>query len=89
MKVKPVGRDVYADEALALDYALGILIEPDLGHARQRMGADASFALLVARYRMRLGSPTVEDSALNEHSDAPSANSWDAIVAMIACHEDR
>ena len=45
--VSIVSQEVYADEALALDYALGILIDPDLGYALKRMGTDANFALLV------------------------------------------
>ncbi|MFO1240685.1 MAG: hypothetical protein U1E64_10070 [Sphingomonadaceae bacterium] len=84
-----VGQEVYADEALALDYALGILIDPDLGDALHRMRTDADFALLVARFRVRLGSGVVESLASTRPCLAPSAEIWDAIIAKISQCEER
>ncbi|WP_219894379.1 hypothetical protein [Aquisediminimonas profunda] len=83
-----VGQEVYADEALALDYALGILIDPDLGDALQRMRTDADFALLVARYRVRLGSGVVESLASKRPNVAPPAKTWEAIMAKISGREE-
>ena len=83
-----VGQEVYADEALALDYALGILIDPDLAYALHRMRTDADFALLVSRYRVRLGFGVVESLASRKLCLAPSAKTWDAIIAKISkCEE--
>ena len=82
-----VGQEVYADEALALDYALGILIDPELGDALQRMRADADFAMLVARYRVRLGTGVVESVASKRPCLAPPDKTWDAIVAKISSRE--
>jgi len=74
------------DEALALDYALGILVEPDLRHAQKRLREDAAFALLVSKYRVRLGSGNIDDAAGRPHA-APRAEAWQAIVAKISAPE--
>lgn len=42
------------DQALALDFALGILIEPLLCEAARRSEAEHAFARLVAGYRAKL-----------------------------------
>jgi len=86
--VSIVSQEVYVDEALALDYALGILIDPELGYALKRMGTDANFALLVARYRVRLGSGVVESLASKRPCHTPPAKTWDAIIARISSREN-
>lgn len=79
--VAPNSKEMSADESLALDHALGILLEPHLGLARKRLGEDASFARLVSRYRTLLGPAPVVDDGLPPI--APRPGTWDAILAEI------
>jgi anti-sigma-K factor RskA len=69
-----------ADEALALDYALGILVEPDLGHARKRLREDAEFAnlVLICSERLEAGAPDSDDGGT-----LPRSGTWNAIRARI------
>ncbi len=43
---EPASSQLSADEALALDYVLGILVEPDLGRALTRIKQDMDFGHL-------------------------------------------
>lgn len=79
--------NISADEALALDYALGILVEPDLGSAKTRLGRDAAFALLVTKYRVRLGSGAIVGGD-GRAFVAPRTGTWKAILAKISDQQD-
>ena len=86
-EMKVVNQDLTADEALALDYALGILRTTDQQFVRRRMGEDAAFALLVARCQLRL---SVKGESNTENCCAgpvPSPEIWDAILARICPRE--
>ncbi|WP_404373766.1 hypothetical protein AB5I39_08660 [Sphingomonas sp. MMS24-J45] len=79
-------RDLSLDQALALDLALGILVEPEHGHAVERCGGDDAFAALVTGYRAMLDHA---DEAVSFDADdapgiTPSDATWAAIQARIA-----
>ena len=71
------------DEALALDYVLGILLEPDLSQALRRIEGEAGFALLVSRYRAQLMAGSIGVDRAGEAPVRPRAETWDAILARI------
>jgi anti-sigma-K factor RskA len=75
------------DEALALDYALGILVEPELSMARRRIDADARFARLVSRSRARLGTGSADHDMADDRIGVPSPETWQAILARISSEE--
>lgn len=75
------------DEALALDYALGILVEPELSMARRRIDADARFARLVSRSRARLGTGSAGHDIADDRIGMPSPETWQAILARISSEE--
>lgn len=82
-KLDAVNQDLTSDDALALDYALGILHDDDRRAVRERMSRDAAFALLVMRNQRRL---SVEgDDGANEDwtGPSPSLETWDAILSRI------
>lgn len=68
-----------ADQALALDHALGILVEPLLGEVSRRIVQDEAFARLVAGYRV-LFDPSDDDLADGDGHELPSPGLWDAIA---------
>ncbi len=78
------------DQALALDLALGILVEPLLGRAVDRSAHDEAFGILVAGYRAMLYRA---DDAASFDVDAgagitPSGDTWAAVQARIAQTKD-
>lgn len=83
----PDNLHISADEALALDLALGILAEPDLGQALERLDEDAPFALLVSRYRLRLGTGSMRGAARYTPIKPPSGT-WKAILSRISGQAD-
>lgn len=66
-------------EALAAEYALGVLDPADRRAAEDLVATDASFAAMVARWRGEL-TPLVETAP----SVTPPANLWDRIEREIA-----
>lgn len=83
-KAAPHISELSGDEGLALDYALGILVEPDLSLALKRIDAEAGFALLVSRYRAQLMAGSIDDGAVGNAATAPRWETWEAILARIA-----
>ena len=73
-----------ADEALALDYLLGILIEPDLSRALIRARKDREFSLLVSQYLERFSAGLADDGPIGDTVSAPRSAIWDAIHAQIS-----
>lgn len=78
---------ISVDEALALDLVLGILVEPDLGQALERLDEDAAFALLVSKYRLRLGAGSMSGGA-SYAAIKPPSSTWKAILAKISSRPD-
>jgi anti-sigma-K factor RskA len=78
---------ISADEALALDLAHGILAEPDRGQALERLDEDAEFALLVSKYRRRLGTGSMSGGA-SYAAIKPPSSIWKAILAKISSQPD-
>lgn len=76
--------EILGDEALALDYALGILVEPELSLALRRIDEDAGFALLVSRYRAQLMIASIGHDAADDKVAMPSLETWQAILARIS-----
>lgn len=83
-KTGPHSTELSRDEGLALDYALGILVEPDLSLALGRIDADAGFALLVSRYRAQLMAGSIDGGVVGHAPTAPRWETWEAILARIA-----
>ncbi len=83
-------RDLSPDQALALDLALGILIEPLLGRAVDRRAHDEAFDSLVAGYREMLDR--TEDSPSFDLDDGvgitPSSDTWAIVQARLAETKD-
>ncbi len=84
---EPADGGLSPDQALALDYVLGILTEPLLSEAVSRYEDEEGFALLVASYRARLDA---EDDAIE--IDAPDTilpfpETWAAIAARTGADE--
>lgn len=76
--------ELSGDEALALDFALGILVEPDLSLALKRVDGDAGFALLVSKYRARLMAESIGHAAAGDIVAMPRLETWQAILARIS-----
>jgi len=72
-------RDIDEREALAAEYALGVLDDADRRAAEALAARDPSFAAAVERWRAQL-APMVETAA----PAAPPAGLWDRIEAGIA-----
>jgi len=81
--------EIFGDEALALDYALGILVEPELSLALRRIDEEAGFALLVSRYRAQLMTASIGHDAADDKVAMPSLETWQAILARISRVEQR
>lgn len=83
-------RELSADEALALDLALGILAATLRDQAVDRCGRDEAFGSLVASYREMLGR--ADDSESFDVDDRagipPSDTTWAAVQARIAQGKD-
>ncbi len=77
-----------ADEALALDYLLGILIEPDLSRALIRVRKDMEFSLLVSQYLERFSIGLADRCPMGATVKAPRSEIWDAIHAQISTIRD-
>lgn len=73
-----------ADEAMALDYALGILVEPDLCRVLIRIQHDIDFARLASRFADRLLADADEGSPIEASLIAPRSQTWNAILAQIS-----
>lgn len=76
-----VGGRLSPDQALALDYVLGILMEPLLSEAAQRCVAEEAFALLVTSFRTRIEA---EGDAMDHEEAAtmaPLPETWASIQA--------
>jgi anti-sigma-K factor RskA len=78
------GPDMSADEALALDLALGILVEPLLGVAEARRREDADFRRLVERIETRLSEEEAINSDRRTGDISPRPETWNAILTQIA-----
>lgn len=83
IEASPNTIEMSTDDALALDYALGILFEPDLGLARRRLGGDAAFALLVSEYCALLRPGQWGDGDAGPAPATPRFGTWEAILARI------
>lgn len=70
-----------ADEELALDYVLDILVEPLRSLAERRKAQEPAFARLIAKHIARL---TELDGTGTARDISPLPQSWDAIRARIA-----
>ena len=82
-----VGLDSYklsVEESLALDYALGILIEPDLGSALIRLKEDMDFGRLVSQYVERFSASADTASPIEDALIAPYSETWRAILVQIS-----
>ena len=82
----PPAPELSADQALALDFALGILVDPVLGQAAARWAEEAGFARLVAGYQAMLDSDD-EDASFGPDKPVPvppAPGIWAAIAARIA-----
>lgn len=75
----PCAADLSPDQALALDFVLGVLVEPLLGEATRRCGEEAAFGQLVQGYRAMIAG--LADSRMEEAPVAPSPRTWEAIAA--------
>ncbi|WP_421853009.1 hypothetical protein [Novosphingobium sp.] len=75
----PIAPDLSPDQALALDFALGILVEPLLGEANRRCRDEAAFSQLVEEYRAMIAG--LADSSAEETPVPPSPKTWAAIAA--------
>jgi anti-sigma-K factor RskA len=75
----PCAADLSPDQALALDFALGILIDPLLGEATRRCGEEAAFGQLVQGYRAMIAG--FADTRIEEALVPPSPGAWAAIAA--------
>lgn len=82
------GYKLSADEALALDYLLGILIGPDLGRALVRVRKDMEFSLLVSQYLERFSTGLADGGPIDDTMKAPRSEIWDAIHAQISTIRD-
>jgi len=78
------GPDMSADEALALDLALGILLQPLLGVAEARRREDADFRRLVEQIEARLFEEEAINSDRQRGNVSPRAETWNAILTQIA-----
>ena len=81
------GPDMSADEALALDLALGILLQPLLGVAEARRREDADFRRLVERIETRLFQEEAINSDRRTGNVSPRPETWSAILTQIAKRE--
>lgn len=81
------GADLSADEALALDLALGILIQPLLGVAEARRGVDTDFRRLVEQIEERLFQEEAINSDRPTGDISPRPETWNAILTQIAKRE--
>lgn len=73
-----------SDQALAFDYALGILIEPDLGCVLIRIKQDVDFSLLVSRYIDKISVEVADVGQIEDAEIPPLVQTWNAIVARIS-----
>lgn len=78
------GPDMSADEALALDLALGILLQPLLGVAEARRREDEDFRRLVERIETRLFQEEAIDDDRRTADISPRPETWNAILGQIA-----
>jgi len=78
------GPDMSADEALALDLALGILLQPLLGVAEARRREDADFRRLVEQIEVRLFQEEAINSDWRTADVSPRPETWNAILSQIA-----
>ena len=83
-----VGRKLSADEALALDYVLGILIEPDAGRVLVKIREDLDFGFLVSQSLKRFSGWLGDGCRIGDTLAAPPAEIWDAIHARTATMRD-
>lgn len=72
-----------ADEALALDLVLGILVEPDLSGALTRAGEDAAFGALVSKYQHLIDAEQAGSEGIGTTIE-PRSETWDAIRVRLA-----
>lgn len=78
------GPDMSADEALALDLALGILLQPLLGVAEARRREDADFRRLVEQIEARLFQEEAINNDRRTADISPHPETWNAILTQIA-----
>jgi anti-sigma-K factor RskA len=79
-KVPSEGR-LSPDQALALDFVLGLLDEPELNEAVRRYEAEEAFARLVASYRARLGAQDDAMESGDSEMVTPKPETWTEIAA--------
>jgi len=72
------------DEALALDYALGILTEPDRLFVLKRIKQDTNFGHLVSRYRDQLSAVVTNIDPIEDTLIAPRSQTWNTIFNQIS-----
>lgn len=78
------GANMSADEALALDLALGILIQPLLGVAEARCRVDADFRRMVEQIEARLFQEEAINNDQRTGEISPRPETWNAILTQIA-----
>ncbi len=82
----PVGQEPLSpDQALALDFVLGVLVEPSLSQAIDRNASDQEFQGLVLVYRDLVENDLEHDCS---HAIDPRPETWEAIKARLAKRQD-
>ncbi|MDH4386804.1 MAG: hypothetical protein QE280_15350 [Caulobacter sp.] len=83
----PHGSGMSADEALALDFALDILVEPLRGIAEARQRSDPDFRRLVHLAQDRLISAEPIDEFPGMEEVSPRPETWTEILLRIGKRE--